>query len=188
MPLLMAVTVFCITLFCQRFTILRQEGLGLFLNTPDFYRALLFDPFPLSNLIGSFLVQFYSNMYVGCAIVAAMVVLVFLLARGILRRVGLKCDAIATLCACVAWFFIARAANPSMGVAIILCTTVAYAILCIVFSKKEGKPALNIWLDICLSVAVLAAASLTIALSPNNKVGEKWSKIEFAAEQGEWTS
>lgn len=186
MPLLIAVSVFCVTLFCQRFTILRQEGLGLFLNTPDFYRALLFDPFPLSNLIGSFLVQFYSNMYVGCAIVAAMVVLVFLLARGILRRVGLRCDAIATLCAGVAWFFIARAANPSMGVAIILCTTVAYAILCIVFSKKEGKPALNIWLDICLSVAVLAAASLTIALSPNNKDGEKWSKIEFAAEQGEW--
>lgn len=186
MPLLTAVAVFCVTLFCQRFTILRQEGLGLFLNTPDFYRALFFDPFPLSNLIGSFIVQFYSNMYVGCAIVAAMVVLVFLLVRGILHRVGLRCDAIATLGAGVAWFFIARAANPSMGVAIILCTAAVYAVLCIVLRNREAKPLLKTLPDISAAVVLLVAASLSVALSPNNKEGEKWSKIEFAAVQSEW--
>lgn len=186
MPLLIAATVFCVTLFCQRFTILRQEGLGLFLNTPDFYRDLLFDPFPLSNLIGSFLVQFYSNMYVGCAIVALMVVLVFVLVRGILRRFGLKIDAVAALGAAAAWFFLARAANPSMGVAIILCTTAFYALVCIVLRRKAEKAPLKSWLDICAGIAVLVAASLTIALSPSNRDGEKWSRIEFAAEQGEW--
>lgn len=186
MPLLIAATVFCVTLFCQRFTILRQEGLGLFLNTPDFYRDLLFDPFPLSNLIGSFLVQFYSNMYVGCAIVAFMVVLVFLLVRGILRRFGLKLDSVATLGAAVAWFFLARAANPSMGVAIILCTTAFYVLVCIILRRKEGRATLKAWLDIAAGIAVLIAASLTIALNPSNRDGEKWSRIEFAAEQGEW--
>lgn len=186
MPLLIAATVFCVTLFCQRFTILRQEGLGLFLNTPDFYRDLLFDPFPLSNLLGSFLVQFYSNMYVGCAIVAFMVVLVFLLVRGILRRFGLKLDSVATLGAAVAWFFLARAANPSMGVAIILCTTAFYVLVCIILRRKEGRETLKAWLDIAAGIAVLIAASLTIALNPSNRDGEKWSRIEFAAEQGEW--
>lgn len=186
MPLLIAATVFCVTLFCQRFTILRQEGLGLFLNTPDFYRDLLFDPFPLSNLLGSFLVQFYSNMYVGCAIVAFMVVLVFLLVRGILRRFGLKLDSVATLGAAVAWFFLARAANPSMGVAIILCTTAFYVLVCIILRRKEGSATLKAWLDIAAGIAVLIAASLTIALNPSNRDGEKWSRIEFAAEQGEW--
>lgn len=186
MPLLIAATVFCVTLFCQRFTILRQEGLGLFLNTPDFYRDLLFDPFPLSNLIGSFLVQLYSNMYVGCAIVAFMVVLVFLLVRGILRRFGLKLDSVATLGAAVAWFFLARAANPSMGVAIILCTTAFYVLVCIILRRKEGRATLKAWIDIAAGIAVLIAASLTIALNPSNRDGEKWSRIEFAAEQGEW--
>lgn len=186
MPLLTAVAVFCVTLFCQRFTILRQEGLGLFLNTPDFYRDLLFDPFPLSNLIGSFLVQFYSNMYVGCAIVALMTVLVFFLARGIMHRIGFDSDAIAALCACVAWYFIARAANPSMGIAIILCTSVVYAIISIVLKKRPAKAFNKVWLDLSLAAAVIVAASLAISLSPYNKEGEKWSKIEFAAVQGEW--
>lgn len=186
MPLLIAVTVFCITLFFQRFTILRQEGLGLFLNTPDFYRALMFDPFPLSNLTGSFLVQFYSNMYVGCAIVALLVLVVFLIARALLGVIGFRSDALATLCAVVAWYFIARAANPSMGIVIILFAAVTCALLFILLRRRTPKEVLKTIPDLSIAVVLLAAASLTISLSPKNKEGEKWSRIEFAAVQGEW--
>ena len=185
-PLLLAIAVFIVTVNCQPFTILRQEGLGLFLNTPDFYRALFFDPFPLSNLIGSFLVQFYSNIYVGAAIVAVMVALIFVIARAILKRLGIRLEPLAVLCAGTAWFFIAKAANPSMGIAIILCSLSFLAILALIFRGREPKTVLKPVLNIISSAIVLCAVILAIAINPSIRTGEKWSKIEFAAVQREW--
>lgn len=186
-PILLAVLVFCITVFFQRFTILRQEGLGLFLNTPDFYRALFFDAFPLSNLIGSFLVQFYSNFYVGSAIVAIIVVSEYLVVRAILARLGIKAESLCMLCACTAWFFIAKAANPSMGVAILLCSSVPLIALALILGRKiSARHALPKAVDIVCCIIVAASASSLVALHHDIREGEKWSRIEFAAVQGEW--
>lgn len=185
-PALLALAVFLTTLCSQPFTILRQEGLGLFLNTPDFYRALLFDPFPLSNLIGSFLVQFYSNVYAGAAIVTALVLAVYFISRGILSRFGLRLDAAAVLCACVAWFFIAKAASPAMGMAIILIESAALVLLTLILKKKDAKPVFGQVYDIAASAVVVVATALIIILNPSIKEGEKWSAIEFAAVQGDW--
>ena len=185
-PVAVALAAFLTTIYFQPFTILRQEGLGLFLNTPDFYRALFFDPFPLSNLIGSFLIQFYSNVYAGAAIVAALVLAVFFLSRGILSKFGYRLDSLAVLCACVAWFFIAKAASPAMGVAIVLIMSVVLALLSLVFRKNDVKEPLNPVVDGSASVAVVAAAALLVIFNPGIKEGEKWSAIEFAAVQGDW--
>lgn len=185
-PVLLAVSVFLISICCQRFTILRQEGLGLFLLTPDFFRDLLFDPFPLSNLAGSFLVQFYSNFYVGAAIIAAMVVAVYLIAKGISRSFGLDMEVPGVACACAAWIAVARAANPSMGMAIIFCSLATFAAVSLLFRRKMKKRTIPVGFDITAGVSAIAAASLFICLSPFVKEGEKWSKIEFAAVQGEW--
>lgn len=185
LPLLLAIAVFCVTVCCQPFTVLRQEGLGLFLNTPDFYRALLFDPFPLSNLIGNFIVQFYSNIYVGAAIVAMMVVLLFFIFRGILAKTGVGFDLVAALCACVAWFFIARAANPSMGVAMILCSSILLAALSAIFRNGRKVLLKPLW-NLVGGTLVICAAVIVICTNPFIRKGEKWSCIEFAAVQGEW--
>lgn len=185
-PVLLAVAVYLVTLYCQAFTILRQEGLGLFLNVPDFYRALLFDPFPVSNLIGSFLVQFYSNIYVGTAIVTAMVVLIYFIARALLRRFGVSVEPLNVLLACVAWFFIAKAANPSMGIAIILLSAIVLAAASLIFHRKDIRPGLPAVLNIGGAAAIILGAALLIKFNPTIKDGEKWSKIEFAAVQGEW--
>ena len=188
-PTLLAATVFLVSIYCQRFTILRQEGLGLFLLTPDFFRDLLFDPFPLSNLVGSFLVQFYDNFYVGAAIIAAMVVTIYFIAKALTRRLELDIDALNVLLACAAWFFIARAANPSMGMAIIFCSSAALAVVSIVrrfFCRERKDRRLPTALDISAGIVVLLSVSAAIWKSPFVREGEKWSKIEFAAVQGEW--
>lgn len=185
-PLLLLAAVFTTTICCQPFTILRQEGLGLFLNTPDFYRALLFDPFPLSNLIGSFLVQFYSSIYAGAAIVALMVCAVYLLVKAISSRIGFCMEPLNLACAGAAWFFIAKAANPSMGIAIILILSAILVLMPLFFRKREVKVALKPFVGILSSCAVLAAAVMTLVLNPSIKEGEKWSAVEFAAVQGEW--
>ena len=185
-PLLLAVAVFLSTISFQPFTILRQEGLGLFLNTPDYYRALFFDPFPLSNLTGSFLVQFYSNVYVGAAIVALMVTAVYFLARGIFRRIGFRLEALNVLCAGTAWFFLARAANPSMGIAIILLSSAVLALLAILGIRRKVKSPLSPVIDIVAGVVCIAAASASVAFNTFIREGEKWSAIEFAAVQGDW--
>lgn len=185
-PTLLVLAVFLITIYCQRFTILRQEGLGLFLLTPDFFRDLLFDAFPLSNLAGSFLVQFYSNFYVGAAIVSAIVVAEYFIAKGLFRRFGLDMEVLGVVCACAAWIALARAANPSMGMAIIFCSLAAYAAVSLLFRKKVEKRTIPAGFDISAGTLAIAAVSLYIFLSPFIKEGEKWSKIEFAAVQGEW--
>lgn len=185
-PTLLVLAVFLITIYCQRFTLLRQEGLGLFLLTPDFFRDLLFDAFPLSNLAGSFLVQFYSNFYVGAAIVSAIVVAEYFIAKGLFRRFGLDMEVLGVACACAAWIALARAANPSMGMAIIFCSLAAYAAVSLLFRKKVEKRTIPAGFDISAGTLAIAAVSLYIFLSPFIKEGEKWSKIEFAAVQGEW--
>ena len=185
-PTLLVLAVFLITIYCQRFTILRQEGLGLFLLTPDFFRDLLFDAFPLSNLAGSFLVQFYSNFYVGAAIVSAIVVAEYFIAKGLFRRFGLDMEVLGVACACAAWIALARAANPSMGMAIIFCSLAVLAAVSLLFRKKVEKRTIPAGFDISAGTLAIAAVSLYIFLSPFIKEGEKWSKIEFAAVQGEW--
>ncbi len=187
-PVLLAVTVFFVSICCQRFTILRQEGLGLFLLTPDFFRDLLFDPFPLSNLAGSFLVQYYDNFYVGAAVIAVMVLIIYFIAKAFFKKLGIDVETVAVICACTGWFFIARAANPSMGMAIIFCSTAALAVASIVrhFFRKEKGRTLPRWIDTPAGIVVLCAVSVVIWKSPFIREGEKWSKIEFAAVQGEW--
>lgn len=185
-PVLVALAAFLTTIYFQPFTVLRQEGLGLFLNTPDFYRDLLFDSFPLSNLIGSFLVQFYSNVYAGAAIIAVLSLAVYFLSRGILSSFGVRIDALSALCAGVAWFFIAKAASPAMGVAIILISAAVLALLSVFFRKKKPGIVLAPAVDTAASAAVTLAAALVIIFNPTIREGEKWSAIEFAAVQGEW--
>jgi len=189
-PAVFGITVFCITYYFQTFTLLRQEGLGLFLNTPDFYRALFFDPLPISSLIGSFLVQFYSQHIVGVCIVTAMVLLAYLLVMSILKTFDIHLEVIGAVGACTAWWFIAHAAYPTLGVAILLGLSVIF-IAAAIRKHLSVRPDLQRrnaagWWSVAAVAAIIAATAVLIAKDTKISEVEKWSKVEFAAVQGDW--
>jgi len=185
-PVLIAVTVATATYFFQAFTLLRQEGMGLFLNTPDFYRSLFLDPLPISHLIGGFLVQFYSNYMIGIAIVTAMVLGSYFIACGIFKRLGFPGKVLPTVFSCAAWLLNANASSPTTGIAIILISGCTLIILSFfkrippVFKKFPAS------IDLSLSLAALALTATLIGTGQMVRETEKWSKIEFAAIHGNW--
>jgi len=184
-PALLAVAVAAVTYYCQGFTLLRQEGLGLFLNTPDYYRTLTFDPLPISHLIGNFLVQFYSSIPAGVAIVTALVVGIYFISSGILNRFGISHPFFPTLASCNAWWFISRAEDPATGVAILLISVAFYLILlCFPHRTSAGR----IWraISIIIPSIIILGTSLAVCFNPKVRYTEKWSRIEFAAIQGSW--
>lgn len=184
LPIVLTATVVVITYLFQTFTLIRQEELGLFLNTPDFYRALFFDPFPISNLIGSFLVQFYANRFVGIAIIALMVLLAFLLTRSIFRRIGFKFSELAAcIVASAAWWFIARSKSPAAGSGILLGLTALWIIS--KFLHKRKVPEIKFW-ELAVSLVPIATIVVLILTNPEIKATEKWGKIEYAAVQNNW--
>lgn len=185
-PSLLLAAVFCITLFCQSFTIMRQESLGLFINTPDFYRELFLDPLPISNLIGSFLVQFYANHFLGSAIVAVMVLLCYLLLKGAIGRFVKYSGIIASALACAAWWFIARAHHPSTGVFIVLLSFLLWFI-CRLASKRSCRTfSENASFSIAVSSLTIFASALLICFNPGVAAMEKYAKVEYAASDYNW--
>jgi len=184
-PTFLAAAVATVTYYCQAFTLLRQEGLGLFLNTPDFYRTLSFDPLPLSHLTGSFLVQFYSSIPAGTAIVTAMVVCIYFIALGIFSRIGIPHPLFPTLAASAAWWFISRADNPATGVAIILISG-AFLLILLFFRRIHPSVRSIKFRSIIIPVLIIIGTATSIILNPKVRETEKWSRIEFAAIQGSW--
>lgn len=59
--LLLFAGVFCVSQLAQPYTLIQLENQGLFLLTPDWFREVLGGSRPLSELVGSFLVQFYED-------------------------------------------------------------------------------------------------------------------------------
>ena len=67
---------------CQLFipyTLMQQESYALFLTTPDYLRETFSAPWPVSHLVGNFIVQFFHYPYAGPAIMALLVTLLFFL-------------------------------------------------------------------------------------------------------------
>ena len=186
LPSIVFVAVALVTYYFQSFTLIRQEGMGLFLNTPDYYRDLFFDSFPIITLISNFIVQFYADHRVGALIVALTITLIYLLVRALMRRFGLRYEAPAALCAGVAWFFVAKAHTPALGIGILLSLTALW-LVSLLFERRTPKDAVAPKWDIAASAGLLAAAGIAIWLNPTVRDTEKWGKIEYAAVQGNWS-
>lgn len=185
-PLFLLIAVFCVTLFCQSFTIMRQESLGLFINTPDFYRELFLDPLPVSNLIGSFLVQFYANHYLGATIVAVMVVLCYFLLKGAIGRFVKYSGIAAAVSAGAAWWLIARAHHPSTGVFIVLLSFLLWCLSRLVPKRSTISFSENYSLSIIISSFAISASALLICFNPGVAAMEKYAKVEYAASDYNW--
>lgn len=182
-PTLLFAAVFCVSIFFQRYTLLNQEYLGLFLNTPDYLREVFDAPMPLSNLLGSFLVQFYRIIWAGPLITAAIVLAVWFLCKTIFRFTGRWNELAATLAASGAWIAIALSETPKRGAAILLiccAAAVVTAIVCRQAQKRDSAP------KHLLPAAVILAAGILIICLPSVRKAELWGKVECCTRTHQW--
>ena len=182
-PVLLFAAVFLVSWICQPFTLICQEYEGLFLATPDGWARAFAQPFPLSGIASDWLVQFYRDPVYGALIVAAIVTGVFLLLRGIVARRGVPfADAISTLGAGVLWFFLARAAEPKPGVAVLLILGVLWGLSLLLPARKAKFQ----WYHLPLASVVIVAAAAVTALSPAVMRTERFSRVKRDALYGVW--
>ena len=181
-PVLLFAAVLLVSWLCQPYTLICQEYEGLFLATPDGWTRAFAQPWPLSGIVSDFLIQFYRVPLYGALISAALITLVFLLARGICRRLGIGLETPSALVACVLWYFLARASEPKLAVAALLIL-LALWLLSLLFFRKSRKAAKADW-PIAVGV-VLAAAAFTV-FSPAVQRTERFSRVKHDALYGVW--
>lgn len=181
-PLLLFAAVFAVSRWCQPFTLICQEYEGLFLSTPDAWTRAFAQPFPLSGIVSDFLIQFYRDPTYGALSTALIVLLAFLLLRGLISRLGLPDGALSALGAGALWFFLARASEPKVGVAAVLLLTVLWGLsrLLPAGKKKEWK------IDLPLAGAVVLAAAALTVFSPSVRRTERFSRVKRDAVYGVW--
>ena len=181
-PAVLGAAVFLTGALCQWYSFQHQEALGLFLLTPDYLRETFDGPLPLCQLAGSFLVQFYDLALVGPAVTALLVVLTWLCAATVCRRITSHWRIPATLLACTAWWFIARAGSPATAVCILSWSALA-ALISLLSGKKEddiGKAVL----PACMGI--VATACLLVAFNPTVRKTEQVSRLERFTRDHEW--
>ena len=175
---------FIVSLTRQHYTLLNQEALGLFLWTPDYLRDIFSEAWPISNLAGSFALQFFRIKFVAEALTAAIVTAIFLICRAILRRFGIGRDSISALCAAAAWAVVALSETPATGFKILFCALAALLICTLVTRKKEL--AQKGWGDIILSAAIIAAGATFVCTSGKVRLNEQWATVEIASAGHNW--
>ena len=181
-PALVFVCVFFVSLFFQKYTLINAEGLGLFLLTPDYFRSIFSNPWPISTLLNDFFLQFLRFTYIAQAIVATVVTLVFLLTRGIFSRFTEKGSIFGTAAAMVVWFLMIRHQSMVIGFATILIETAAFIILS--FFEKP------LWVEtpasLMLSSGLILICSLIIITNKEIQSTERWSAVEFGTMYQNW--
>jgi hypothetical protein len=181
-PVLLFAAVFLVSRVCQPFTLICQEYEGLFLNTPDAWTRAFAQPWPLSGIVSDFLIQFYRDPVYAALICAALVTLVFLLARGICTRLGMPWDSIPALGAGVLWFFLARASSPKAAVAVLLVLLLLW-LLSFLLKKRSGKA----WKpDLALALVLVHLAAAVTIFSPAVQRTERFSRVKRDALYGVW--
>ena len=181
-PVLLFAAVFLVSWLCQPFTLICQEYEGLFLTTPDGWARAFAQPLPLSGIVSDFLIQFFRDPVYGALIEAALITLVFLLARGVCVRLGFSSDSVPALGACVLWYFLSRASQPKVAVATLLILLVLWLLSLLLFrrSKKAWLP------DWPMALGIVLAASAFTVFSPAVQRTERFSRVKRDALYGVW--
>ena len=182
-PVALFAAVFCISAFCQKYTLVQQESLGLFLWTPDFLRMVFDSPLPFSHLLGGFLVQFFKYDWLGSIITAALVTAVYLLCRSIARHLGLQASVIPMAISLLAWWLTAHSADICIVCAFVLITATLSLITLPLKGRLREKnlPRLTVF-----SIALVAVASVLIGTNPTVRTREEMSRVELFAVNYSW--
>ena len=183
-PLLLFAGAFLATLLLQQYTFVYQEFEGLFLGTPDYFSQMFRGPFPISAILADFLTQFFRIGVFAPLIVAAGVVLSFLLVRSILGRFSLGWDFPAVIVACALWVVAAFAPTAKPGVAIVLILSLFW-LLSRLLPKRETKP-LKTWIDLTASALLIAGVFLFLSLNGSIRHWEKTSALRVAVTRADW--
>lgn len=159
-----------------------QHELGLFIALPDYFRDIFSGSFPISNLIGDFLVQFYRFPLIGPLCTAALVLSIFLLSRSIFRKFTRLNEFFAILFSCAAWFVIARSTMPAVAVGILLITgAVRLALIPVKSTVRKAEPKSR-------AIPLIVATVTAVIISTDPIIGnlESWGRIEIAAKEARW--
>lgn len=179
-PAFLFLSAFAASLFFQHYSLACKEFFGLFLFTPDYFTEVFSGPLPVSNLIGSFLTQFYYYSALGAAITAAIATGVFLLINDAFRASGSSVPG--TIAGCAAWMSMAFSEGISTGVAALLLSTV----LCLLSHLFRFKWKAERWWSVAVSLALISGCLCFTAVSKGIRKAESWSKIEYATINHDW--
>jgi len=183
-PLLLFAAVFCVSQFAQPYSLIQLENSGLFLLTPDWLREVMDGKYPLSEFVGSFLVQFYDIPVVGGLITAAVIALVYWAADRILSRLGLPFHRLVSLLAAlICWVFTAGLDSNLPAVRIMLAAVIAALVFSLIKPRPE-KPAKR-W-EIPAALVLVLAAVLFVVTDSGIKDTERLAKVQVNARRHRW--
>lgn len=183
-PSVLFVAIFCVTLICQRYTLIFRENVGLFLLTPDWLREVFSHPWALTNFVAGFLSQFYAEPVFGPMIPAALITVIYLCLNACLRRCRVPFHRlIATALAITAWCLTSGLSTPSAMTAIMLISA-ALALVSLVIRKRE-KIAPH-WWEIAAALVLIAGAAIFVSVRKNTKDNEAMAKVVINTGKHNW--
>ncbi|MCQ2145430.1 MAG: DUF6057 family protein [Bacteroidales bacterium] len=190
-PCVIFAVVWYVSSHVLRYTMLMQEQKGIFLNTPDYYRQLFADSWPIATLISDFLVQFYRVPGVGAAISALIVTLAYIGACRLLRFLPLN-KILGTVAGAASWIAIAHANTPRTGVfilfasmlALLVSTFIPYDKITVKLPLKDKfKAAME---GIC--VALIVVAGVLVVRNEKIRENERWYAVEYLTRVHDWST
>lgn len=191
-PSVLFAAVFCVTLICQRYTLMSRENIGLFLLTPDWLREVFTHPWALSNFTGAFLMQFYAEPIAGPMIPAAVITVIYLCLNAFLCRCRLPFHRLfAVAMALAAWCLTASISKPS-ALAAVMLISIGLALLSWIVAlclKRGGDASSSVkWWQIAAAVALIAAASVFTGCRKDIRKNEAMSKVLVKAGRSDWNA
>lgn len=182
--LLLFAGVFCVSQLAQPYTLIQLENQGLFLLTPDWFREVLGGSRPLSELVGSFLVQFYDIPVVGALLAAAVITLIYWGEDLFLRRCRVPFHRIASLLtALVCWALTARLDSNIPAVRVMLAAVVLGLLSLLIKPRIEG--AAPKW-ELPAAVAAVLLAAGFVAGNPGIRNTERLASVQVNARRHRW--
>ena len=183
-PLLLFVAVFCVSQFVQPYSLIQLENQGLFLLAPDWFREVMAGRHPLTELVGSFLVQFYDIPVVGALITAAVIVLIYWAVDRILGRFRLPFHRLVALVAALLCWVFTAGLDSNLPVVQIMLIAVLAGLLSSFIRRREEKPAHRWELPVAAALVLIAAAY--VATDSGIRDAERLPKVQVNARRLRW--
>lgn len=184
-PLIVFAGAFLSTLLLQKNSFVIQEYDGLFLVSSDYFTSMLQGPFPISGIISDFLTQFFRFSIYAPAIVAAGVLLTFLMVRGIQSKFSLSGDWLPAAASCALWLIAAFSPTAKRGVSEVLILFIVWAATRLLPERTARKP-LPAWVDTSFSSALTTGVFLFIAFNGSLRDREQTASLRVAAVMSDW--
>lgn len=180
--LVLAVTVFSVSVSVQPYTFIRQSYDSLFLLTPDYFRDVMVSPFGPVLALTELVAGFYATAFAGAVWTALMVVAVFAMLRGAAARCGVRhSSVVATVAATSVWGAGVLASTPVIYVSAVLIALFLRVLS--LFFKSHSLESGTIW---TVFLSLTAAATLFVCLSEKVRAEERMAKVEVCARNAEW--